>query len=62
MVAALEVYFSIHNIDEENKISFAQLKLEGHALNWWKIHTETLRMEGDSPITKLEDFKALIKS
>jgi hypothetical protein len=28
----LEVYFSVHNIDEEKKISFARLKLEGHAL------------------------------
>ena len=28
----LEVYFSIHHIDEEQKISFASLKLEGHAL------------------------------
>jgi hypothetical protein len=28
----LEVYFSVHNIDEETKVPFAQLKLEGHAL------------------------------
>ena len=31
----VEVYFIIHNIDEEQKISFARLKLEGHALTWW---------------------------
>jgi hypothetical protein len=28
----LEVYFSVHIIDEEQKISLAQLKLEGHGL------------------------------
>jgi hypothetical protein len=28
----LEVYFSIHHIKEEQKISFVGLKLEGHAL------------------------------
>ena len=28
----LEVYFSIHKIDEEQKNSFVWLKLEGHAL------------------------------
>jgi hypothetical protein len=27
----LEVYFSVHNIDEEQEISFSQLKLEGNA-------------------------------
>jgi hypothetical protein len=31
----LEVYFSIHHIDEEHNISFVRLKLEGHALTWW---------------------------
>jgi hypothetical protein len=38
----LEVYFSIHHIDEEKKISFARLKLEGHALTWWEIHMKHL--------------------
>jgi hypothetical protein len=28
----LEVYFYVHGIDEEQKISFRKLKLEGHAL------------------------------
>jgi hypothetical protein len=38
----LEVYFSVHNIDEEQKISFSRLKLEGHALTWWEItHEDT---------------------
>jgi hypothetical protein len=28
----LEVYFTVHDIDEDKNISFARLKLEGHAL------------------------------
>jgi hypothetical protein len=48
----LEVYFSVHNIDEEQKISFSQLKLEGHALTLWKIHMETLTLEGDLLVTR----------
>jgi hypothetical protein len=28
----LEVYFSFHHIDEEKKISFSRMKLEGCAL------------------------------
>jgi hypothetical protein len=35
----LQVYFSIHHIDEEREIKFSRLKLEGHALTWWEIHT-----------------------
>jgi hypothetical protein len=35
----LEVYFNVHHIDEEQNISFSRLKLEGHVLNWWEIHT-----------------------
>jgi hypothetical protein len=58
----LEVYFSIHHKDEEHKILFTRLKLEGYALTWWEIHIETLRLEGDSPITRWDDFKTLIKS
>ena len=54
---SLEFYFSIHKIDEEHKISFAQLKLEGHALTWWESHMEALRLEGDRLVTKWEDFK-----
>jgi hypothetical protein len=30
----LEVYFSVHNIDEEKKNSFTQLELEDHKLTW----------------------------
>jgi hypothetical protein len=43
----IEVYFSVHHIEEEEKISFARLKLEGHALTLWEIHTDTHRLEGD---------------
>ena len=48
----LDVYFSVQHIEEEQKILFARLKFEGHALTWWESHMETLRMEGDKPITK----------
>jgi hypothetical protein len=57
----LEVYFSVHHLDEGQKISFPSLKLEGIALTWWEICTKTLRLEGDPPITRWEDFKTLIK-
>jgi hypothetical protein len=53
----LEVYFIIHYIDEEQKISFARLKLEVNALTWWEPHAKTLRMECDPPVTRWEDFK-----
>jgi hypothetical protein len=56
------IYRSIHHIDEEKRISFARLKLEGHALNWWEIHMETLRMESDPLVTRWEEFKTIIKS
>jgi hypothetical protein len=55
------VYFNVHNIDEEHKISFAPLKLEGHALIWQES-LETLKLEGDPPVTKSKDFETLIKS
>jgi hypothetical protein len=58
----IKFYFILHHIDEEQDISFVRLNLEGHALTWWESHTETLRMEDDSPVTRWEDFKTLIKS
>jgi hypothetical protein len=30
----IEFYFSVHHIDEEHKISFSILNLEGHDLTW----------------------------
>jgi len=58
----LEIYFSVHHIEEDHKIYFARPKLEGHALTWWESHTKTLRLEGDLLVNKWEDFKTLIKS
>jgi hypothetical protein len=58
----LEVYFSVHHIDEGQNISFAILKLEGHDLTWWESHTKTLRLGGNLPVTRWEEFKTLIKS
>jgi len=37
----LEFYFSFHHIKEEQKISFAWIKLEGHSLTWWESHTKS---------------------
>jgi hypothetical protein len=57
----LEVYFIIHHINEEPKISFVRLKLEDQALTSWESHMETIRLEGDTPATKWDDFKTFIK-
>ena len=32
LLQKLEVYFSVHHIEEEQKVLFARLKLEGHDL------------------------------
>ncbi|KAH9320861.1 hypothetical protein KI387_015500 [Taxus chinensis] len=37
----LEVYFSVHNVTEAQRITFARLKIEGHALVWWETHLTT---------------------
>jgi hypothetical protein len=58
----LEIYFNIHHVDEEKNISFARMKLEGHALTWFESHTKKLRSEVDPPINMWKDFKTLIKS
>jgi hypothetical protein len=42
----LELYFNFHHIEEDQKILFAILELVGHALTWWEIHTEIIRLEG----------------
>jgi hypothetical protein len=57
----LQVYFNVHNIEEEKNISFSPLKLEGHAQIWWKIHTRILnRMEGDPTITMWKVVNTLV--
>jgi hypothetical protein len=58
----LVFYFSVHNIAEEKNISFTWMKLEGHVQTWWESDAKTLRLEGDSLVTKWEVFKTLIKS
>jgi len=40
----LEFYSIFHHIDEEQRISFVRLNLDGRNLTWWKIHTERLRL------------------
>jgi hypothetical protein len=44
------------------KMSFGKLMLEGHALTWWEIHTETLKLEGDPLVNRWENSKTLINS
>lgn len=58
----LEVYFNNHQVEEESKNSFEWLELEVHALTEWESHMETLRLEGEPPVTKWEDFETIIKS
>ena len=58
----LEVYSLVHQIVKGQNISYTLPKLEGCAITWWEIHIEELRMSGDLPVTKWEDFKTLIKS
>jgi len=36
--------------------------IEVHAMTWWESHTKKLRLEGELPVNKWEDFKTLIKS
>lgn len=52
----LEIYFNVHSVQEEQKIAFARLKLEGHAQTWWESSVETLILEGDPLVTKQEVF------
>jgi hypothetical protein len=58
----LDVYFSNHHIDKEQKISLSKLKLEVHALTWWESHMDSLRLDTNPPVTKREDFKTHTKS
>ena len=57
----LEVYFNIHGITEEQKISFARLKMGGHPLVWWESYVETLRLSKEELISSWEDFKRLLR-
>jgi hypothetical protein len=47
LVAKTIKNFNVHHIDEGKNISFAILKLEGHALTWWEIQLEKNRLAGD---------------
>jgi hypothetical protein len=62
LVAKTTNFFNVHHIDEGKNISFAILKLEGHALTWWEIQLEKNRLAGDLPVTRWEEFKILMKS
>nr|CAD1839449.1 unnamed protein product [Ananas comosus var. bracteatus] len=37
----LETYFDLYNCSNTEKVTFAKLKLVGHALTWWKANLQT---------------------
>nr|CAD1835516.1 unnamed protein product [Ananas comosus var. bracteatus] len=37
----LETYFDLYNYSNAEKVTFAKLKLVGHALTWWKATLQT---------------------
>ena len=54
----LEVYIQIQGVlGDVNKISFARLKMDGHALIWWETHVETLKYENQPKVYSWEEFK-----
>jgi hypothetical protein len=46
----LEVYFSVHEVSEAQRISFSHLKLEGHALTWWESDVIARRLGNEPPM------------
>jgi hypothetical protein len=58
----LEVYFSVHEVSGAQRISFAHLKLEGHALTWWESDAIARRLGNEPPMIDWEVFKDMIKS
>ena len=58
----MEVYFQIHGVANDiDKISFARLKMSGHALVWWESYVETYRDEQFSKISFWNVFKNLLR-
>jgi hypothetical protein len=37
LLQLMDIYFSVHEVNITHRIYFTHLKLEGNALNWWKI-------------------------
>lgn len=55
---SLEVYFSTKGFSKEQRVSFARLRLDGHALIWWEAYTSGL----DAPVTTWKQFTTAIQN
>jgi hypothetical protein len=58
----MELYFNMHEVTGKQKIYFARLKLEGHALTWWESGIVSRSLGNKPPVTVWEVFKDMIKS
>lgn len=58
----LKIYFCVHNVWEEQKITFLKLEVEGHVKIWFESHIQAHRLGRDVFITKWEVIKDLNKS
>ena len=58
----MEVYFNVHEVTRKQKIYFARLKLEGHALAWWENDAVSRALKYESLVTGWEVFKDMIKA
>ena len=58
----MEIYLQIHSVvNDADKISFARLKMSGHALVWWESYVENFRDEHLSELSSSNIFKDLLK-
>jgi hypothetical protein len=53
----MELYFNVHEVIVKQKIAFTWLKLEGHALTWWKSDVVRREIGNEPPVTNWEVFK-----
>lgn len=58
----LEVYFSTKAYTELHKVSFARLKLGGHALTWWEAHTSGLSTNNEPPVSSWIQFSTALRN
>jgi hypothetical protein len=57
----MDVYFNVHEVDKKQKIVFAWLNLEGHALTWWE--SDAIRsLVNEPPMIEWQVFNDMIKS
>jgi len=48
----LEVYFGLYKIQETQQISFSHLNMTIHALLWWKIYLDAMRIGKNPKVMK----------